>query len=174
MSAAQALHDNSLMMRRWHFLAQTIVLLLSACGDGSGADEAGTPAISFPEDVTSAWLEMRDCRESHEHELHYIRVFASKTAEKPYGALSPDVPYPVDAKLVKVEYDDDACAVAIGYTAMKKLANGESPSGGDWLWQKLDTDHQVLESGAPPRCVTCHEVHCAPPYGYDLTCAEEL
>lgn len=158
-------------MRHWHILAHALTWLTIACGDAPPQDVA---PIAFPEDVTMKWLEMRDCRHSHEHDLLYIRVFASKSAREPYAALSPDVPYPVGAKLVKVEYDDDQCAVPVSYTAIEKLEKGTSPSGGDWLWQKLGVDHEVLETGAPSRCVTCHEVHCAPPNGYDLTCAEEL
>jgi hypothetical protein len=32
----------------------------------------------------------------------------------------------------------------------------------------------MLEDGAPPRCINCHAQHCAPPHGFDLSCAEEI
>lgn len=127
----------------------------------------------FPEDFADVYHEVRDCRSSHEHELHHIRVLASPDAEAPYAALSPDTPYPVGATLLKLEYDDDACETLVGYTAYRKLEPSENPEGGDWWWQKLDAEQRVIEEGAPWRCLNCHAVHCAPPYGYDLTCAEE-
>lgn len=149
-------------------MALALALVLGACG---GED---APAPVFPEDAPSQWLEMRDCRHSHEHELRHIRVFASPAAEAPYAALSADTPYPEGAVLLKLEYDDAACTDLLGYTAMQKLAPGANPDGGDWLWQRVSVDREVAEEGAPPRCINCHEEHCEPPYGYDLTCAEEL
>lgn len=155
----------------WWGLA-LVAAFSGGCGDGGGP--TAPEAIEFPQDLTSTWTEMRDCRHSHEHELRYIRVFASPSAEVPYASLDPATPYPVGALLVKAEYDDAECASPIGYTFMQKLEEGASEAGQDWLWQRQDMDRNVLESGAPPRCVTCHKHHCAPPNGYDLSCAEEL
>lgn len=134
------------------------------------------PQPVFPADFESQYSEMRDCRQSHEHELRFIRVLASPSAQAPYAALSADTPYPVGAILVKAEYDDFGCEAEtlLGFTAMQKLAEGESPDGGDWRWQKLDTERALIEDGAPERCVNCHVQHCAPPHGYDLSCAEEI
>lgn len=157
--------------------------MLASIALSTGCDETPTrhdaavdagPAPVFPADVERRYREVRNCRSSHEHELHYIRVLVSASAEEPYAALSPDLPYPVGATLVKLEYDDELCELLIGYTAYRKLEPGENPPGGDWWWQKLDAERAVIEEGAPWRCVNCHTVHCAPPYGYDLTCAEEI
>ena len=147
--------------------------------DGSqpdqGAPDAGSARRAiYPIDFEQTYLEMRDCRHSHEHELRYIRVFASPSAQKSYGALSASEPYPVGAQIVKIEYDDSECAQPVGFTAMEKLSVGANPDGSDWFWQSVDADGQVRSEGAPPRCVQCHEHHCEPPFGYDLTCAEEL
>lgn len=145
----------------------SLALALCACEDAS------VPV--FPEDAPGQWLEMRDCRLSHEHELRRIRVLASPTAEAAYADLSPDEPYPEGAVLLKLEYDDDGgCTDLLEYTAMQKLAPGANPDGGDWLWQRVSVDREVVEEGAPVRCINCHQVHCEPPYGYDLTCAEEI
>ena len=57
---------------------------------------------------------------------------------------------------------------------MEKLEEGENPDGHDWWWQKLDPEKRVLEDGAPIGCIDCHEHHCEPPDGFDLTCAEEI
>lgn len=147
-----------------------------AAGDAmQDATTDATPGIEviFPADFEDSYVEMRDCRHSHEHELRFIRVLASPSAQQPYGALSPDVPYPEGATLVKIEHDDEDCQVRLGFTAMKKLPEGASLQGGDWHWQKVDMQRKVLEDGAPNTCINCHAQHCAPPFGYDLTCAEE-
>lgn len=153
---------------------------LAGCDDpeptADAAVDAGTPDPEpvFPADFAERYSEARDCRNSHEHELRYIRVLVSPEAREPYAALSPETPYPVGSTLVKEEYDDDQCETLLGYTAYKKLPKGENPAGGDWWWQKLDAERRVVEEGAPWRCINCHTVHCAPPYGFDLTCAEEI
>src|SRR5690349_15522735 len=95
---------------------RVLILALSVWAAGCGQSEddepedAGPPDAGrqpvFPADFERAYQEMRDCRHSHEHELHYIRVLASPSAQEPYLALSPDVPYPEGAILVKLEYDD--------------------------------------------------------------------
>lgn len=163
----------------------TLAIGALACGDDGSpvrdaSADAGAPVDAavaepvFPAHFAAHWREMRDCRFSHEHELRNIRVLVSPDAEAPYAALSPDTPYPVGATLVKIEYDDSECAVPIEYTAVRKLAPGENPAGGDWRWQRVSVEREVTEDGAPWRCINCHTVHCAPPMGYDLTCAEEL
>jgi hypothetical protein len=142
----------------------------SACVE----DGPEPPAPVFPPDAAQTWTEMRDCRFSHEHELRRIRVFANELAEGPYAALSEEVPYPVGAVLVKAEYDDENCAELIGWTAMRKEPAGTWPEGNDWTWQDLDVAMNVEDEGSLPQCIGCHTDHCAPPFGYDLTCAEEL
>jgi len=158
--------------------------LAAACGDDQpGADDAGGadggsdagPEPSFPADYAASYVEMRDCRFSHEHALRYIRVLASESAREPYAALSADRPYPVGAVLLKLEHDDENCSELVEYTSLEKLEPGENPAGGDWLWQRVNTQREVVENGAPWTCVACHTSHCSPPdTGYDLTCAEEL
>lgn len=164
-------HDEPRTRRRLAMLlgACAVAVLMAGCGE----EDAG-PEPVFPESPELVWREIRDCRHSHEHELNFIRVFASPTAEDSYLALSPDVPYPVGATLVKLEYDDPDCTELKGYSALQKLEPGTQPEGGDWLWQRVSKTREVEEEGAMTRCVNCHAVHCDPPHGYDLTCAEEI
>jgi hypothetical protein len=164
--------DEPLMRRRLALVLGACVLALLPAGCGEEAPPGAQPV--FPESPELVWREIRDCRHSHEHELRFIRVFASPTAEEPYLALSPDTPYPVGATLVKLEYDDPGCTELLGYTALQKLEPGAQPTGGDWLWQRVNDTREVEEEGAMVRCVNCHQVHCDAPHGYDLTCAEEI
>lgn len=169
-----------MMPRGIRLLALAQCVLAAGClGSGAperdaGAPDAGPPPV-FPADFARTYTEMRDCRQSHEHELHYIRVLASPSALAPYTALSPDMPYPEGATLLKVEYDEEDCAgPVVLYTAYRKLELNANPIGNDWLWQRVSPQREVIEQGAPWVCVNCHMHHCAPPNGYDLTCAEEL
>jgi len=147
--------------------------IAAACG---GDTEPPGPEPAFPEDFLLNWEELRDCRHSHEHELRHIRVFADPLAAPSYRALSPEVPFPVGATLVKLEYDFAGCEEQdlLEYTVMHKREPGFAPDANDWLWQRVSLDRQVIEHGAPMHCVFCHTVHCPPPYGYDLACDEEL
>ena len=59
--------------------------------------------------------------------------------------------------------------------AMQKTEPGSDAKNGDWLWQKLDAGRRVEQADdIPSRCLDCHEYHCAPPYGFDLACGENL
>ena len=166
---------------RWGLVLWSSCVLLSACpatGDGpeAGPDDAGTvdagPRPVFEQSFWDVFVETRDCRGSHEHELRFIRVFVEPSALDVYQSY--EGAFPVGSRIVKPEYDDEGCTVLLGYTAMEKLPSGASPEGHDWRWQKLDANAAVVEDGAPLRCVSCHNIHCEPPYGYDLTCAEEI
>jgi hypothetical protein len=154
-------------------LSLLVVLLGLACVPGLGIDAGPDSEPIFPADL-SAFTEVRDCRHSHEHELRHIRVIADALAFQNYDIW--DHPYAVGSLLVKLEYDDEGCRDEdlLGYTAMVKLEEGENPEGGDWWWQTVSPERRVVEQGAPSRCIACHTVHCAPPNGFDLTCAEEL
>ncbi|MDZ4694361.1 MAG: cytochrome P460 family protein [Deltaproteobacteria bacterium] len=136
-----------------------------------GCDE-GVPSPRFPADFSQTYLEMRSCRHSHEHELRHIRVFANPRAQLPYKNLNQGTPYPEGATLVKLEYELAGCNPAdlVEYTVMYKGKGGE----GDWLWQRVSVDRVVQEEGNIRGCINCHTVHCTPPFGYDLSCAEEL
>lgn len=136
-----------------------------------GCDDEG-PSPRFPVDFAQTYQEMRNCRHSHEHELRHIRVFASPGAQLPYKNLNLGTPYPVGATLVKLEYELAGCNPAdlVEYTVMMKGKDGE----GDWYWQRVSADRTVQEEGSIRSCINCHRVHCTPPFGYDLSCAEEL
>ena len=144
----------------------TIVLgLLAACG----ADvPPGVPL--FPADYRDTYVEVRDCRQSADHDLDMIRVLADPLAAAPY--MARDAPIPEGAILVKEEYDFgdfDCTGPIVKFAAMRRLAPGSDPDMLDWEWQRLDAARRVVVEDAP-RCVGCH-TGCEPPDAYEFTCA---
>lgn len=131
----------------------------------------------FPEDFAKTYTQGRDCRRSIDHDLRYIIVMADDLAIEPYTLRNG--PFPVGATLVKMEHEDEACTDLVSYTAMQKLEKGANPSGGDWHWQRVTLERQVLEgSDTIQMCTMCHE-KCgmstdggALTGGYEWTCAE--
>lgn len=124
----------------------------------------------FPANYRDTYVEVRDCRQSADHDLHMIRVFADPLARGPY--LLRDAPTPEGAVLVKEEYDfgDLDCSGAIvKFSAARRLPADSDPENLDWQWQHLDAARNVLFEEAP-RCVSCH-TGCEPPDGYEHMCA---
>lgn len=160
------------MPRFQSLLAAPLLALLAAACTPGGTPDAGVdagPAADpiFPADVEESFTEVRDCRSSIEHELHFVRVFADELAHDPY--TTHDAGFPEGAVVVKVEYADEGCTDVIGYTAMKRLADGGSPDALDWHWQEAGADREVLGDGALLRCVGCHE-RCED--GFEGTCTQ--
>lgn len=159
---------------RTAFVCAPLCAWLASCGPAdtpSGVDAGSALSPFFSIDVEETFTEVRDCRQSIDHDLTFIRVFADAAALAPYA--SREEPFPAGALVVKVEYADDACADRSGFTAMQKRATGEDADAGDWRWQRATGDGEVTESGAPARCIACHRACGQPPGGYDWTCAEE-
>lgn len=152
-------------------LALLSFVLFTACTPGGSPDagvDAGPPADPvFPADVAESFTEVRGCRSSIEHELRFIRVFVDELAHEPY--TTHDAGFPEGAVVVKVEYADEGCSDVVGYTAMKRLADGGSPDALDWHWQEADGDGVVFADGPLLRCVGCHQ-RCEG--GFEATCTE--
>jgi hypothetical protein len=127
----------------------------------------------FPLDFETEWTEARTpCTLSHDHELTYIRVFADDAALGPY-TLNVE-PYPVGARLLKVEYTDEACTDVLDYVMMERLAEGSAPADLDWRWLRFDRERRLVTERRfePETCINCHTCHCgALPYGWQFTCS---
>lgn len=154
--------------------------LASAAVATGCVDEPGPPPATplIPANVEAIWPEARACRTSHEHWLHSVRVVVNPPAWQAYTTWLPldpgNLPFPVGSLLVKTEYDDQFCGHRVGYTVMSKQPKGYWPEGNDWRWQRLDADRKVLADGKLAiDCAHCHQTHCAPPVGYDLTCTPD-
>ncbi|HWU88055.1 MAG TPA: cytochrome P460 family protein [Kofleriaceae bacterium] len=154
-------------MARHAVLAIFVGRLLAACGgdDGGGGD----PPL-FPADYAATYQQVRNCRNSLDHDLMRIRVLASPDALQPYTGRT--APFPAGAIVLKEQYadSDTACAGPIvKFTVMQKL-EGDGPAGSlGWSWQEVNADRRVnTESIA--RCTGCHADCGKPPEGYAGTC----
>jgi hypothetical protein len=141
-----------------------------------GAVTAGCPNPDptgpvFPEDYASTYTEVRNCRQSGDHDLHRVRVLADPAALAVYRDRTGD--FPPGAVVLKEEYDFgdmDCTGQIIAWTAMEKLEAGMDPDLLDWSWQQvLGPGRRVVNIDPYPECASCHE-DCVPPDGYDFTC----
>ncbi len=153
-----------------------LALCAVSCGDDSSSGPDAAPADAgpeplFPASYTGSFSEVRDCRRSGDHDLHYIRVLVDSAAMGPYADRV--TPFPEGAIVLKEEYDfsDDSCSGDIvEWTVMVKNSAATERFG--WDWQRVNVDRAVVESNAG-RCYGCHS-ECTPDngIGYDYTCAE--
>lgn len=156
-------------------LALLVAISLGLCACDA---EVAKPEPALPEAVENLWTKARECRLSHEHWLHSVNVVVNDVGLASYTSWQVDakqaIPFPEGSVVVKPEYDDQFCQHLIGYTVMRKQAKGWWPEGSDWRWQKLDAQRQVIQDGKLDKaCVSCHQWHCAPPNGFDLTCTPD-
>lgn len=130
----------------------------------------GPPPL-FPADYAATYEEVRDCRQSGDHDLNIIRILADPAALGPY--LDRDEPFPVGAVVLKEEYDfvDMACEGPIKqWTVMVRLEDDSAPTALDWRWQRVDAQRNVVAEDEP-RCYGCHTGCTDAAGGYDYTCA---
>src|SRR6185503_4785542 len=138
-----------------------VLLAVSACG------EEPTVEPLFPASYATSYTEVRNCRQSTEHDLHRIRVLTDAAATEPYQMRT--APFPAGAIVVKEEYDfgDPNCTGEIvEWTVMQKTATAERLG---WRWQRVTADRAV-ETENDERCITCHTGCGEPPGGYAGTC----
>ena|SRR5688572_27262934 len=140
-------------------MSRYIALFLIACG----GDDA--PPALFPETYAATYTEVRNCRNSIDHDLRRIRVLSSPEALTAYTGRTEA--FPPMSIVIKVEYEDMTCSGPIvGFTAMQKLAPGTDPALLDWRWQETDGDLKEI-AFEPARCASCHKT-CQD--SYDATC----
>jgi hypothetical protein len=167
------------MKRSFVFLA--CALLGTACPleapqpDAAVTDaspDVAPPTSLMPADYRQRFVEVRDCRNSIDHDLNHILIRTDRDTAPLYR--TGPFPLPVGTLVVKEEYGDAICAELTGYTLMRKEAPGYDPRFGDWHWQRLDARGRVLADGkgegATLRCASCHA--SAACRTRDFTCAE--
>lgn len=146
--------------------ANLMLLCLLAAGC---ADDAPT-GPAFPADYEATYTEVRDCRQSGEHDLNRVRILADADAVDAY--VNRDRPFPTGAVVLKEEYDfaDTDCSGGITqWTVMQRLNDDSSPTRLDWFWQRVDSERNVIGEDTPT-CYGCHSL-CTPQMGgYEGTC----
>lgn len=148
-----------------------VASLVAALAVPGCADDAPSgPEPSFPADYLATYTEVRDCRNSIEHELSRVRVLADTAALGPYQGRDAD--FPVGSVVLKVEHDGsdtDCSGEPVRWTVMTRLAAGSSPETLDWYWQEVSASRRVTSENEA-RCVGCHTSCGVPPEGYLGTC----
>lgn len=153
--------------------ARTLALLvgLCACGVVIGCGDDAPPGVPIlPMDYPATYTEVRNCRQSGDHDLNMVRVLADPSAMAAYSDRTS--PFPEGATVLKEEYEfgDATCAGPIRqFTVMRKLLVGADPGNLDWRWQRIDAAFNVVSEN-DPRCANCHRDCGVPPDGYDGTC----
>jgi len=149
----------------WCCSAVAAVVGLAGCP----TDPPLGPAV-VPPDYQDTYTEVRNCRQSGDHDLNMVRVLADPAALVAYRDRA--APFPEGAIVIKEEFEfgDATCAGSIKQiTVMERVAVGSAPSLLDWHWQQLDPDLNVLSDNAS-RCPACHQMCGVAPDGYDGTC----
>jgi hypothetical protein len=156
-----------LTLRSLSACAGALLLGASSC---AGDDAPSGPAPSFPADYAATFTEVRNCRNSGDHNLSRVRVLADPAALEPYQGRDAD--FPVDALVLKEEHpfaDADCSDTPIRWTVMTRLAAGSSPATLDWHWQDVDASRRVT-SDNDSLCIGCHTTCGVAPEGYLGTC----
>ena len=153
------------MSSRWLLLG-LVGIILAGCG---GEDDGLQP--DFADDYLSTYVEVRNCRQSGDHDLNNIRILADPTAVSSYQDRTQT--FSEGNVILKEEFafDDRDCTGPIQqWTVMRRLADGADPQALDWAWQKVDATRRVVEENTP-LCYGCHTGCGVPPDGFDGTCA---
>ena len=138
-----------------------VLLLLGSCFQQTGTSSSQL----LPSDYQASYQLARPCRLSVAHNSNYMVVYANALAQSDY--LAGNYPLAQGSTIVAAETDQPSCNGITGYTLMFKDASGYNTSAGDWHWQKLDDQRDVLQDGRVQECITCH-ASCSP---YDYTCS---
>lgn len=144
--------------------------MLAALAIGAGCSDDTPREPVFPADYAATYMEVRDCRQSGDHDLNMVRVVADPAAIATY--MDRAGPFPEGAIVIKEEYEfgDMTCAGSIRqWTVMQKLSPGADPDLLDWYWERVDSERRVVEAN-PTRCASCHRGCGIPPDGHDGTC----
>ena len=143
------------------------VLVLGACGDDSGGTKPPSGDLIFPKEFLNDYVLVRGCRFSTEHDGNFIAVYCNPGDAGAY--TDGTYPLPEGTTLVKIEYADETCTQIVRYSVMRRLAGNADPGLGDWEWQRVDANFNVIASPPPAGCFSCH-TGCTD--GRDFTCTD--
>jgi hypothetical protein len=148
-------------------LRAAVALACAALAAGCDPAPTGPPSL-LPADLATRFVTVRDCRPSIDHDLRRILIRVETTMTERYER--GPYPLPPGTLIVKEEFDDPDCATRAGWTLMQKQPPGYDARSGDWRWQRLDAQGQVLEDGRLARCSSCHAASAC--RARDFACAE--
>jgi hypothetical protein len=147
-------------------LIPVLGVFVSCDGDNGTTTPPVEDEPAFPEDYQSAYTLVRDCRTSTTHPSN-VTVHASPEAADDY--MNGNYPLAEGSILVKTIHADLDCMTVDGYVVMQKGPPGTAPDSGDWIWQEVDENRKVLQSGTLQACISCHR-SCT--NGRDFTCTD--
>jgi len=142
-------------------LVLLLLLVLGGCFQQSGNNTSQL----LPAEYQATYQVVRTCQLNVGHGSSHMVVYANADADSAYSAGS--YPLPQGSMIVAVESDQADCSSLTGYSLMFKEPLGYNAVAGDWHWQKLDAQRDVLQDGRVQECITCH-ASCSE---YDYTCA---
>jgi hypothetical protein len=148
------------MVNRHAFLLLSLLLM-----DGCFKQDKGRTSEILPPDYQTSFSTARGCRPIQGHQGSSIAVMTNAAAAAAYSSGS--YPLPQGSVIAAVESDRSDCSNVTGFTVMFKEAAGYNPVAGDWHWQRLDDQHDVLDDGRVQSCIGCH-ASCS---SYDYTCS---
>lgn len=153
-------------MTRARWVAGALLALTMLCGCPEPAPDVEP---LFPESYATDWTLVRDCRRSIDHDLAYVQVWADPTAAPTYQAREGTLPD--GSTLLKEEFADEECTDLVGFTLMRR-EEGFAEANGDWHWQEVAFDRQVVTDGSKFECFHCHQDCGGTVEPFDWTCAE--
>jgi hypothetical protein len=115
--------------------------------------DSPNPVDVLPDNYRTAFVEVRGCRSSSDHDLNSIVVRVDPSIQEIYDG--GPYPFPVGALLVEEEYRDVQCTDLVSYAVMRKENSKPDSPTGDWTFLRLDGRRRVIEQNTP-RCVSCH------------------
>jgi hypothetical protein len=135
-----------------------------------GCPEPPPPDVEplFPESYASDWTMVRDCRRSIDHDLAWVQIWTDPTARATYEAREGTLP--VGSTLLKEEFADEDCTDLVGFTVMRR-EEGFAPTKGDWHWQEVTLDGEVVLDGSKFECFHCHTNCGGTAEVFDWTCS---
>ena len=131
----------------------TLAVAVSALGACAKIDSPNDEQV-LPNDYRTAFVQVRGCRTSIDHDLANVVVRVRPELTTVYE--SGPYPFPQGALVVKEQYSDSQCQSLTGYTVVRKEAAGYFPAGHDWQWFTLDNYGTVMQKGKIARCAACH------------------
>jgi hypothetical protein len=150
-------------MRIRHWLGLLLAAPLAGCFQDSTPQHSNFLPLDYPK----GFPVVRTCRVVTDHDFAYEKVLANAVAADPY--IGGSYPLPEGAVVVGEQHGDPSCSSLSGFFLMAKAQPGYDSAGGDWHWQRLDSNQRVLEDGHLQKCSSCHaqppctDHLCSPP-----------